>query len=121
MDRFLFISDHSRKAKAVRQTYEYLRHHVDASQWVEKVSWDGLQGHDGIPVPKADRKRILALKVHDEHLSPYIRTDLNLFQMHMLDEHIAMTVYRAGNGWLIVYNNVSDGPRPFGSQGYDTR
>lgn len=119
--RYLLVSEQSRKAKAVRQTYEHLRNRVEKQIWSTEIQLEAVQGHEGVPVPRNEKHRILNLKVQDEHLSPYIQTDLNLFQMHMLDDGVNMTVYRAPHGWLVVYEGVIDGPQPFGNLGYDTR
>lgn len=121
MVRYLLVSEQSRKAKAVRQAYEHLRNRIDKQQWNTDIQLESVQGLEGIPVPTSEKHRVLNLKVQDEHLSPYIQTDLNLFQMHMLNDGVDMTIYRASRGWLVIYEGVMDGPQPFGNLGYDTR
>lgn len=121
MIRYFFFSEMSRKARTVRQAYEHLKNRVDKESWIPSIVWGDIEAEDGIPVPKADRSRFLALKLQDEHLSPYVKTDMNLFQMHMLGDAAEMKVFRAPHGWLIEYDGVSDGPQPFGNAGFDTR
>lgn len=80
-----------------------------------------MEAVEGIIVPPSEIRRFLNLKPVDEHLSPYIKTDLNLFQMHMLDDQVQIKVFKAPHGWLIEYDGVPSGPQPFGNAGYDTR
>lgn len=121
MVRHWFVSEQSRKAKPLRQIYEQLRQRVDKQFWVESGEWENLVLQDGIRAPKQEKHRLLSLKVQDEHLSPYSKTDMNLFQMHMLGEEVEIIVFRAPHGWVLMYDGVSEGPRPFGQLGYDTR
>jgi hypothetical protein len=119
--RYSFISENSRKAKYVKHLYDQLRSKVRREDWVATADWENIHGHDGIPVPQNDKTRALNLRLQDEHLSPYMKTDMNLFQMHMLDETVKIVIFRAQNGWLLTYEGVSEGPQPFGQNGYDTR
>jgi hypothetical protein len=119
--RHTFISDHSRKAKLARLLYDDLRQKVPKDQWISKVTWESVHGEMGIPVPDTEKNKVLSLRLVDEHLSPYVKTDLNLFQLHMMDESVKMVVYRAQNGWLLTFDGVADGPKPFGQHGFDTR
>lgn len=121
MVRHWYVSEHSRKAKLLRQIYEQLRQRVDKQQWVESFQWESVQAKDGIMAARQDKQKLLNLKIQDEHLSPYSKTDMNLFQMHMLNEEVEITVFKAPHGWILVYDGVSEGPRPFGQLGYDTR
>jgi hypothetical protein len=119
--RHTFISDHSRKAKLARQLYDHLRQKVPRDQWIPKTVWENFHGESGIPVPDSDKSRVLNLRLVDEHLSPYVKTDLNLFQLHMMDESVHIVIYRAQNGWLLTFDGVAEGPKPFGQNGFDTR
>lgn len=121
MVRHWYVTEQSRKAKQLRQIYEQLRQRVDRQQWTLHFEWDSVEAHDGIRAERQEKQKILNLKVQDEHLSPYSKTDMNLFQMHMLTDSAEITVYRAPHGWLLVYEGVSEGPQPFGQLGYDTR
>jgi hypothetical protein len=115
------ITELSRKAKAAKNVYEYLRQKVKSDEWIEGLEWESIQAVEGIVVPAQERPRILSIRIQDEHLSPYFKTDMNLFQMHMLDDTIDVTVYKAVQGWLFVYEGVALGPKPFGQLGFDTR
>lgn len=121
MYRYSFISENSRKSKSARHLYDHLRHKVPKEQWSESVEWESIHGSDGIPVPDSEKARVLSLRLLDEHLSPYVKTDLNLFQMHMMDDSMRVVVYKADHGWLLVFEGVTDGPKPFGQNGFDTR
>ncbi|MCL6592406.1 MAG: hypothetical protein K6T31_00385 [Alicyclobacillus sp.] len=120
-----FITEQSRKAKSARNLYERLRRKVDQQEWIPSIQIENLHGSDGIRVPPQDRPRVWKLRFLDEHLSPYFKTNLNLFQMHMLDDSVDVTVYRAARGWLFIFEHVIDGPTPFAQhgqhRGYDMR
>jgi hypothetical protein len=111
----------SRKAKAARNLYEYLRQTVRREEWIPFVEWQSVHAVDGIRVPPHERYRVLNIRIHDEHLSPYFKTDMNLFHLLMIDDSVDVTVFRAEKGWLFVFDGVPSGPKPFGQQGYDTR
>jgi len=121
MPMYGYISDQSRKFKASRHVYDYLKSHVDRKLWDKGTVWQGIQAGDGIPVPKRDRQKILNLKLHEEHLSPYFKTDMNLFHMLMLDDSAQVRIYKAPKGWLFVFDGIPTAPQPFGQLGYDTR
>ena len=115
------ITEQSRKAKAARNLYESLRHKVHTAQWLPELQWESLVAAEGIPVPTRERHKVLNLRFHDEHLSPYFKTDMNLFHMMMMDDSVDMSIYRAQAGWLFVFDGIPEGPKPFGQQGYDPR
>ncbi|WAH39081.1 hypothetical protein [Alicyclobacillus dauci] len=122
MSHFALVLEQSRKAKAARHVYDYLRGKVrDKSQLLSEIIIDDTRGTDGIHVEPGDKYRILNVRIHDEHMSPYFRTNLNLFQLLMIDEHSDMSVYRSENGWLFVFEGLAPGPLPFGQNGFDTR
>lgn len=121
MPMYGFISDQSRKFRAVRNVYDYLKTRVDKNLWDDSTNWESIDADNGIPVPKKERYRVLNLRLHDEHLSPYFKTDMNLFHMLMLDDNADMRLYRASNGWLFVFEGVPNTPQPFGQLGFDTR
>lgn len=118
------VLEQSRKFKAARSVYEHVR--AKAKQLrteLESASheWEDVAANEGVYVPMQDRSQVLNLRLHDEHLSPYFRTDMNLFHMLMVDEKTEMYIYHADNGWLFVFPDIPDGPQPFGSDGFDTR
>lgn len=117
---YVLVTDRSRKAKALRQLYEALvAGRADAATL--EVSVGDIRGQRGVEVRERDRHRVLNLRLQDEHMSPYFQTNMNLFQLLMLDEQTEMSLYRAHRAWLLVFRGVTSGPRPFGSQGYDLR
>lgn len=113
------IMEQSRKAKAARNVYDYLKQKVRTHE--PPIEWESIHGFDGIHVPDQDKYRVLNVRLHDEHMSPYLKTDMNLFQMLMMDESTDIVVYRADQGWLFVFDGVPQGPKPFGQSGYDMR
>ncbi|MDQ0188456.1 hypothetical protein JI721_16050 [Alicyclobacillus cycloheptanicus] len=115
------ITEQSRKAKAARNFYEYLRQKVNQAGWIPSLQWDVHQAFDGIRVPDRDRYKVLNIRLHDEHMSPYFKTDMNLFHMLMMDDTVDVTVFRAAPGWLFVFDGIPEGPKPFGQQGHDPR
>ncbi|MCL6547863.1 MAG: hypothetical protein K6T30_03020 [Alicyclobacillus sp.] len=115
-----YVTDQSRKAKAVRGVYEHLKHKLKPQRW-ESVQWDTIRGYDGIRVPQNDKQRVLNIRLQDEHLSPYLKTDMNLFHLLMLDDSADIVLYRSDRGWLFVFEGVPAGPKPFGQMGYDPR
>lgn len=118
------VLEQSRKYKAARSVYEHIRSKTRQSKVpLESTEheWEDVTAGQGVYVPREERAQVLNLRLHDEHLSPYFRTDMNLFHMLMVDESTEMYIYRADNGWLFVFSNIPDGPQPFGSDGFDTR
>ncbi|UOF89783.1 hypothetical protein LSG31_18190 [Fodinisporobacter ferrooxydans] len=118
--KYVLITEASRKAKAARNVYESLRHHRNRKLTGEEMVAE-YAVKDGILVRQEDKYRILNLRIHDEYLSPFMKTDMNLFQMLMMDDKADMRMYRAENGWMLVFEGVPAGPKPFGSQGHDMR
>lgn len=122
MTYYALVLDSSRKAKAVRNLYEVLRGRTrDSSALRNPIQFGDVAGVDGIRVSASDRYRVLNLRIHDEHLSPYFRTDMNLFQMLMIDEETEMSLYRSERGWIIEFEGLAPGPVPFGQNGFDLR
>lgn len=118
---YALILETSRKAKAAKQLYEHLRNHYKGKLLPEQKI-EGYAIREGIPVVQPQEKnRVLNLRLHDEHLSPYMKTNMNLFHMLMLDDQIEIQVYKADNGWMFLYQGIQNLPKPFGSQGYDMR
>lgn len=118
---YALILDASRKAKAAKQVYEYLRNNYKGELLPEQKV-EGYTIREGIPALQTQEKhRILGLRLNDEHLSPYMKTDMNLFHLLMLDDRINIQMYKAENGWMIVLEDIQDLPEPFGTQGYDMR
>lgn len=115
------ITDQSRKSKTVRNIYDYLRQKVNQMTWIPTVTWDVYTAIEGVPVPEQDKFRVLNVRIHEEHMSPYFKTDMNLFHMLMLDESAEMTLFRAENGWLFLFEGIPSTPKPFGQLGYDMR
>ncbi|MFC4766359.1 hypothetical protein [Effusibacillus consociatus] len=117
---YALILENSRKAKAARQIYEYLRNNNRKETLPEQKIEEYIL-RDGVRVPQQDKHRVLNLRLHDEHLSPYFKTDMNLFILIMIDDRVDIQVYKAENGWMFLFDNVQILPKPFGSQGYDMR
>lgn len=117
---YALILESSRKAKAARQVYEYLKNH-HRSELLPEQKIETYIIRDGVRVPQQDKRRILNLRFHDEHLSPYFKTNMNLFILIMIDDKVDMQVYRADHGWMFLFDNVQNLPKPFGTQGYDMR
>jgi hypothetical protein len=114
------ITQQSRKAKAAKTLYESLRKKSRPAQpTVEAVA--DIPVSDGIQISEAEHGRILALKLQEEHLSPYFRTDMNLFHLLMLERATSMQMFRADRGILIVFEGVPSSPKPFGTSGHDLR
>ena|GEM_PF-1928547 len=117
---YVLVTDRSRKARSLRQVYENLvADRADAARL--EVNIGDIRGEGGIELRERDRHRVLSLRLQDEHMSPYCQTNMNLFQLLMLDERTEMSIYRAQRAWLLVFRGVASGPRPFGTQGYDLR
>ncbi|SIS62070.1 hypothetical protein [Alicyclobacillus vulcanalis] len=117
---YVLVTDRSRKARALRQLYEALAATRADTRPLE-VHIGDIRGQGGIEIGERDRHRVLGLRLQDEHLSPYCQTNMNLFQLLMLDERTEMSLYRAQRAWLLVFRGVANGPRPFGTEGYDLR
>jgi len=115
------ITEQSRKSKAVRNIYELLRQKISKEQWIADTTWDVYTATEGVPVPSADKYRVLNIRLHEEHMSPYFKTDMNLFHMLMMDETADMILFRVEHGWLFVFEGIPSAPKPFGQLGYDMR
>lgn len=115
-----YIMEQSRKAKATRNVYEYLKSHTK-SPFLPPVTVVEHQLTDGLPVPQQDKNRILNLRLHDEHLSPYFKSDMSLFHLLMLDDKVEMKIYRAESGWFLLMEGIQVQPKPFGQNGFDMR
>jgi hypothetical protein len=115
------VLEQSRKYKAARGIYEHVRGKRPPEEPMIECEWEGVTGVDGVSVPFEDRVRVLNLRLHDEHMSPYFRTDMNLFHMLMVDEATEMRIYQTDGGWMFIFDGVPDGPQPFGNEGFDTR
>ncbi|WP_018133400.1 hypothetical protein [Effusibacillus pohliae] len=117
---YALILESSRKAKAARLLYEHLKNN-NRRQLLPEQRIDSFTIRDGVRVPQHEKHRVLSLRLHDEHLSPYLKTNMNLFILIMIDERVDMQVFRADNGWMFLFDNVQNLPKPFGAQGYDMR
>lgn len=122
MSYFALVMEQSRKARAVRHVYEYLRSKIKNSRLLEQeIELSDVLGRDGIIIDASDMYRVLNVRLHDEHLSPYFQTNMNLFQMLMIDENSEVRLYRAEKGWLFVFEDLPPAPSPFGQSGFDMR
>lgn len=122
MSYYALVTEQSRKSKAIRQIYDYLRSKKrDKASLVKQIEFGDILGLDGIWVEPADRYRILNVRLHDEHLSPYFQTNMNLFQLLMMDDNSVMSLFRSEKGWLFVFEDIPPAPQPFGQNGFDTR
>ncbi|KEO84393.1 hypothetical protein [Tumebacillus flagellatus] len=117
---YAYILEQSRKAKATRSLYEYLKTHTKQPFLPGTVVAD-FPIADGIQVQNQDKHRVINLRLHDEHLSPYMRSDMSLFHLLMMDEKADIRMYRAENGWMLVFEGIQVAPKPFGQSGYDMR
>ncbi|GAX91818.1 hypothetical protein [Effusibacillus lacus] len=118
---YALILETSRKAKAARNIYDYLHKNSHKRGLLPEQKVEGYLIKDGIIVPQQDKHRILNLRLFDEHLSPYFKTNMNLFILIMLDDQVGMQVFKADHGWMFLFDNVQYLPKPFGTQGYDMR
>ena len=120
MQHYGLVTEQSRKARAARSVYDYLKNRSRGSQLPDEriAEWNAT---GGIGVGSADRFRVLDLRLHDEHLSPYFKTDMNLFHLLMLDDSTDIALFRVPEGTLFVFQGLPDSPQPFGVQGYDPR
>lgn len=121
MSYFALVTEQSRKAKAIRQVYEHLRNKSREKDLLTDIGFEDVKGAAGVWVDPADRYRILNIRLHDEHLSPYFQTNMNLFQLLMLDDQSDMSLYRSDRGWLLVFEDIPSAPQPFGQHGFDMR
>ncbi|WP_311794471.1 hypothetical protein [Alicyclobacillus acidiphilus] len=121
MAHYALVLEASRKSKAIRHVYEVLRARNKSPLAEPSIQFGDIVGIDGIRVDPQERYRILNLRIHDEHLSPYFHTNMNLFQMLMIDEETEMNLYRGDRGWLLAFAGLSSGPQPFGQNGFDLR
>lgn len=117
---YAWILEASRKAKAARNLYESLKN-SNKGEFLPPETNDAFTARDGIAVAQSDKNRVLNLRLHDEHLSPYFVSNMNLFQLLMLDDKVDIKVYKAENGWVLIFEGTQDLPKPFGNQGYDMR
>ncbi|MGZ4106110.1 MAG: hypothetical protein ACXVP5_01985 [Tumebacillaceae bacterium] len=117
---YAYILDQSRKAKAARSVYEYMKSHTKAP-FLPGVTVADYQITDGIAITGQDKHRVLNLRLHDEHLSPYFKSDMSLFHLLMMDDKCEMKIYRAENGWFLLFEGIQATPKPFGQSGFDLR
>jgi len=117
---YAYILEQSRKAKAARSVYEYLKTHTKAP-FLPATTVAEYPIFDGILVQQQDKHRILNLRMHDEHLSPYFKSDMSLFHLLMMDDKVEMKMYRAEAGWMAVFVGIQATPKPFGQSGFDLR
>lgn len=116
-----FVSEQSRKAKATRSLYDYLRTKIPSHNWESNFQWENIEAAEGIPVPANDKTKVLNIRFHDEQYSPHFKTDMSLFHMMMMDANVEVKLFRAERGWLFVFEGLPVGPKPFGQNGFDTR
>lgn len=117
---YSLITEASRKAKSVKNIYEALKH-SRKHDIKELTPIADFIVSEGVTVPPGDVKRVLQLHLQDEHLSPYMKSNMSLFHFLMLDESAKVSMYRTELGWLMVFDNIQIIPRPFGNQGHDMR
>lgn len=117
---YAYILEASRKAKAVRNLFEHLKSHTKAPFLPELTVADFVLT-DGMTIPQQDKHRVLNLKLHDEHLSPYFKSDMSLFHLLMMDDKVEMRMYRVEAGWMLLFDGIQAQPKPFGQSGFDLR
>lgn len=118
--RYGLLTDQSRKVKAARSFFESLKNRGRAAPTTEEKVLDFVVT-EGFHVPREDKQRLLKLRLHDEHMSPYFKTDMNLFHLLMIDENAEASVYLTEQGVLFVFEGLPNNPQPFGSSGHDLR
>ncbi len=114
------VTDQSRKAKQAKTFYEYVRTKT-RSEPLSDAQVGDIKIHGGFRLLHGDRHRVVNLRLMDEHLSPYFRTDMNLFHLLMIDDSIDMSIFKTPEGILFVFEGLPNSPRPFGVHGYDPR
>jgi len=117
---YAYILEQSRKAKATRSAYEYVKANTK-QPLLPPITLHDFPLVDGVQVMQQDKHRILNLRLHDEHLSPYMKSDMSLFHLLMMDEKSEMRIYRGENGWMMLFEGVQATPKPFGQSGFDLR
>ncbi|MDB5083755.1 MAG: hypothetical protein JWN30_641 [Bacilli bacterium] len=119
---YAIITEQSRKAKSTRNLYDYLKSHYKQEQQLPQAEdVEGYIGQEGVRIAPQDRYRVLNLKLHDEHLSPYFKSDMSLFHLLMIDEQAEIRMYKLEGGWMFLLDGVQEAPKPFGNQGFDMR
>ena len=114
------VTDQSRKAKQAKAFYEYVRTKT-RSEVLSVTQVVELPVFGGFRLLRGDRHRVVNLRLMDEHLSPYFRTDMNLFHLLMIDDNIDMSIFKSQDGILFVFEGLPNSPQPFGAHGYDPR
>lgn len=117
---YAYILENSRKARAARHVYEHVNKYRKEAYLPAQVIF-GYPVHHGLRVSPMDKNRVLNLRFHDEHLSPYFKTNMSLFHLLMLDEKADMWAYRGEQGWMFLFEGIQEAPKPFGKNGYDMR
>nr|NNM90736.1 hypothetical protein [Bacilli bacterium] len=114
------LLDQSRKAKQAKSLFEYIRTKTRSEKLEDTVIFERPVSL-GFRLSLSDRHRVVSLRLQDEHLSPYFKTDMNLFHLIMIDESIDISVFKSQEGILFVFTGLPSSPQPFGSHGHDTR
>lgn len=114
------ITEQSRKAKAARSLFETVKGKGKALPMTDDKILE-FSVASGFQMPAEERSRILKLRMHDEHMSPYFKTNMNLFHLLMIDEKTEVYVYQTDQGILFVFEGLPNNPQPFGSSGHDMR
>ncbi len=122
------FTEQSRKSKAARALFELLRtkgraEPITADKMADKLADKRNEWtvRTGFQVPGPERFRVLNLRFHDEHLSPYFKTDMNLFHLLMIDERTEIAVFKTDDGILFTFDGLPDSPQRFSLHGHDTR
>ena len=115
------VTDQSRKSRAARAAFDAIRSKGRAVAAPETDKVLDFSVKSGFRVPVEERSRILKLRLHDEHMSPYFKTNMNLFHLLMMDEKTEIYIYQAEIGILFVFEGLPNNPQPFGVSGHDMR
>ncbi len=117
---YALVTEHSRKARAARSIYEFMRSKSGAETIIcdMLLDWAAMSGYR---VPTSERSRVISLRFHDEHLSPYFKTDMNLFHLLMIDEEADISIFKTELGILFTFEGVPDNPLRAGQSGHDMR
>lgn len=120
MLRFGLLTDQCRKSKAAKMLYDHVRTRGKGiPTTVQQIGPFLVQ--NGYQLAAADRGRVIDLRLHEEHMSPYFKTDMNLFHLLMLDDKIDMSIFKSPEGILFAFEGLPENPEPFGAHGHDMR
>ncbi|MCI0184317.1 MAG: hypothetical protein OWR52_12285 [Acidibacillus sp.] len=117
---YALVTEHSRKSRAAKNVFDFMRTKSEIQQTTIDAIDEG-PALSGFHVPVVDRARVVSLRFHDEHLSPYFKTNMNLFHLLMIDEETDVSVFKTEDGVLFVFEGIPENPLRAGQSGHDMR